>query len=434
MAPEKRLCLRRPLSWPTLSISFVLLALPAWTQTYKILYAFDDQSKLRAGSTIVQDKMGNIYGASWDSPRMCSSGPCGAIYKISPTGKEGALYEFKGRPDGFYPVGIAIDANGTLYGTTLEGGTSTVQYCNYGCGTVFSLTASGKETVLHSFQGSPLLRTFHGPTNDGILPQSGVVVYPGGGVLYGTTPFGGDYGSYGLPGDGTIYQITDHFVTILHNFTEGLDGGLPSAGLLLVGATLYGTAQFGGFGPCVTTFGPGCGTVFKYDANGLTTLYQFQGGADGASPAGTLITDNAGNLYGTTVLGGDLNCNLTFGIPPGCGVVFKVTPSGQEITLYTFTGSTDGTWPSSALAMDAAGNLYGTAYFGGDLKCNSGNYGMGCGTIFKIDLSGNFSVVHTFKGPDGAFPMAIIAGDGKLLGVTNAGGPANRGVVYTLTP
>ena len=434
MAPEKRLCVRRLLSWPTLSISFVLLALPAWTQTYKILYAFDDQSKLRAGSTIVQDKMGNIYGASWDSPRMCSSGPCGAIYKISPTGKEGALYEFKGRPDGFYPVGIAIDANGTLYGTTLEGGTSAFQYCNYGCGTVFSLTASGKETVLHSFQGSPLLRTFHGPTNDGILPQSGVVVYLGGGVLYGTTQLGGDYGSYGLPGDGTIYQITDHFVTILHNFTEGLDGGLPSAGLLLVGATLYGTAQFGGFGPCVTTYGPGCGTVFKYDANGLTTLYQFQGGADGASPAGTLITDNAGNLYGTTVLGGDLNCNLTFGIPPGCGVVFKVTPSGQEITLYTFTGSADGTWPSSALVMDAAGNLYGTAYFGGDLKCNSGNYGIGCGTIFKIDLSGNFSVVHTFKGPDGAFPMAIIAGDGKLLGVTNAGGPANRGVVYELTP
>lgn len=405
-------------------ISFALLALPALAQSYKIIHGFDGPTKVVAGSTIVRDKMGNFYGASWDSPRMCPSGPCGAIYKISPTGKESILYQFKGRPDGHYPVGLTIDGHGVLYGTTEEGGTSTFQYCGDGCGTVFSLTTSGKETVIHSFDAPP---------GDGIVPQSGVIVYPNG-LLFGTTTLGGNGpGIAGLPGDGTIYQIApeNHMVTILHNFSHGYDGGLPSAGLLLVGSTLYGTSEFGGDGPCVTTFGTGCGTVFKYDANGLTTLYAFQDGVDGASPAGTLIMDSAGNLYGTTVLGGDVNCNISRGNPPGCGVVFKVTPDGQETTLHAFTGSTDGTWPSAPLVMDATGNLYGTAYFGGDLKCN---YGLGCGTIFKIEPSGNFSVIHTFKGADGAMPMAIIAADRKLYGVTNQGGPANLGVVYEITP
>ena len=425
MATRKRLSFSRVISLQTLFVSLTLLAPPVWGQSYKILSVFDGQNKLVAGSTIVRDKMGNLYGASWDSPRMCPSGPCGAIYKISPTGQQTTLYQFKGRPDGHYPAGLTIDAYGTLYGTTMEGGTSTFQYCGDGCGTVFTLTTSGKETVIHSFAAPP---------NDGIVPESGVIVYPNS-VLYGTTTMGGNgTNAAGLPGDGTIYQLApeNHMVKILHNFSLGADGGLPSAGLLLVGATLYGTTQFGGEGPCVTTFGPGCGTIFKYDANGLTTLYQFQGDLDGASPAAPLIIDDAGNLYGTTVLGGDpTNCPGGGGVPPGCGVVFKVTPGGQESTLHIFTGKTDGMWPSTALVIDAAGNLYGTAYFGGDMKCDSG---YGCGTIFKIDRSGNFSVIHTFKGADGASPMAIIAGDGKFYGVTNNGGPANLGVVYELTP
>jgi uncharacterized repeat protein (TIGR03803 family) len=146
-----------------------------------------------------------------------------------------------------------------------------------------------------------------------------------------------------------------------------------------------------------------------------------------------LIADSDGNLYGTTVLGGDLNCEIG-GPPAGCGVVFKLTPSGQETVLHSFTGSTDGAWPSDALVMDSAGNLYGTAYYGGDSQCN---YGMGCGTVFKIDAAGQFSLIHTFKGRDGAFPRALIAGNGKLYGVTNGGGPGGlflTGVIYELTP
>jgi uncharacterized repeat protein (TIGR03803 family) len=422
MAPETRFCLRGLFVFTAL---FVLLTLPAWAQTYKIIYAFTGENKLSAGSTIARDKEGNFYGASNNSPQMCPEGACGALYEISPTGKETTLHEFSGPPnDGAYPVGVTIDEAGTLYGTTYYGGSSTFQYCGpgYGCGTLFQLTSSGTYTVLHSFDAPP---------GDGILPEAGVIVSSNG-TLYGTTQYGGS-GTIGHEGDGTIYQFANNQESILYNFTDELDGGFPSAGLLAYKGALYGTAEFGGTGPCLTTFGNGCGTVFKFDKTGEQTLYEFQDAADGASPAASLIADDAGNLYGTTVLGGDLNCSIP-NDPAGCGVAFELSPTGQETVLHAFTGAADGAWPSDALVRDAAGNLYGTAYFGGDLKCN---YGMGCGTIFKIDTAGNFSVIHTFTGSDGAFPCAIIGVGTKLYGVTNGGGPGGlflTGVVYELTP
>lgn len=125
------------------------------------------------------------------------------------------------------------------------------------------------------------------------------------GTLYGTTYYGGA-GTLGVEGNGTIFQFANGKETILYNFTDAADGGLPSAGLLLRGGSLYGTATFGGSGPCFTSFGGGCGTVFKFDKNGESTLYEFQGDADGGFPAASLIADSAGNLYGTTVLGGDI--------------------------------------------------------------------------------------------------------------------------------
>jgi len=423
MVPEKRLSARALLVRSTLFLFIVLIAPRARTQTYRVIYAFTGQNKLSAGSTIALDSLGNFYGASNNSVRTCSAGACGAIYKISPTGTETTLYEFAGSPDGEYPNGVMVDGTGTLYGTTYYGGTSTFQYCNnYGCGVLFRLTGSGQETVLHSFNAPP---------GDGILPQAGVILGSNG-ALYGTTTNGGT-GSVGTSGDGTIYRFANGKETVLYNFTDGVDGGLPSSSLLLRGGSLYGTANFGGTGPCFTTFGGGCGTVFRLDKTGESTLYEFQGGADGGFPAASLIADSAGNLYGTTVLGGDLNCEIG-GPPAGCGVVFKLTRSGQETVLHTFTGSTDGAWPSNALVMDPAGNLYGTAYYGGDLQCN---YGLGCGTVFKIDASGQFSVIHTFKGKEGAFPRALIAVGEKLYGVTDGGGPGGlflTGVIYELTP
>jgi len=122
MAPERRLPARRLLVRSTLSLCIVLLALPAWAQTYKIIYAFTGQNKLSAGSAIARDTLGNFYGASNNSPRMCSGGACGAIYKISPTGIETTLHEFTGSPDGQYPNAVVIGANGSIYGTTYSGG------------------------------------------------------------------------------------------------------------------------------------------------------------------------------------------------------------------------------------------------------------------------------------------------------------------------
>jgi uncharacterized repeat protein (TIGR03803 family) len=399
-----------------LSFSVLVLALPAWSQNYKVIYAFTGQNNLSAGSTIARDKLGNFYGTSITNS--------GAIYKISPTGKETTLHQFSGPPDGSYPDGVlVVDKDGAIYGTTLYGGTSTFQYCGgSGCGTLFKLTSSGAYTVLHSFDAPPA---------DGIEPFAGVALGPNG-TLYGTTYYGGT-GNSGNEGNGTIFEFANGSETVLYNFTDGADGGLPGAALLIYSRALYGTTVFGGTGPCFTSFGQGCGTVFKFDKNGEQALYEFQGGPDGGFPSAGVIADSAGNLYGTTVLGGDLNCSIG-GPPPGCGVAFKLTSSGQESVLHTFTGSTDGAWPSAALVRDAAGNLYGTAYFGGDLQCN---YGLGCGTIFKIDTAGNFSVIHTFKGQDGAFPVALIGAENKLYGVTN-GGPgglnAITGVIYELTP
>lgn len=425
---EQRLRPRGRFLRSILSLSIVLLALPAWTQTYQVIHVFTDQDNLYAGSVITQDAAGNLYGASWYSEHKCHGDTCGAIYKVTPTGTLTLLHEFKGSPDGEYPVGLVADETGTLYGTTTHGGTSTFQNCNGhdGCGTLFEMTSSGKETILHSFSAPP---------TDGIEPLSGVIV--SNGSLYGTTYFGGT-GNAGFPGDGTIYEFADGIETVLYNFTDGPQGGFPGADPLLLNGTLYGTTVFGGTGPCETTYGYGCGTVFEFEraktvrgGTGEHTLYEFQGGADGGFPAASLIADNEGNLYGTTVLGGDLNCNIS-GPPPGCGVAFKLTQSGQETVLHTFTGGSDGAWPSYALVMDAAGNLYGTAYFGGDLNCED-EAGLGCGTIFKIDTAGNFSVIHTFEGEDGSLPVALILNGSTLYGVAGYGGPDNRGVVYGLT-
>jgi uncharacterized repeat protein (TIGR03803 family) len=147
--------------------------------------------------------------------------------------------------------------------------------------------------------------------------------------------------------------------TVLHAFTGG-DGGEPVAGLLRDGAgNLYGTTRNGG--------DSGAGVVFRVSPNGTeTVLYSFTGGADGGYPYAGLIGDAAGNLYGTTPFGGAENFAGCY--HPGnqtCGVVFKLTPSGAETVLYTFTGGADGGNPYATLLPDAAGNLYGTTFGGG---------------------------------------------------------------------
>jgi uncharacterized repeat protein (TIGR03803 family) len=159
-------------------------------------------------------------------------------------------------------------------------------------------------------------------------------------------------------------------------------------------------------------------------AQTLTTLYSFTGQADGADPLGDLIMDSQGNLYGMTALGGNFtNCS-----PNSCGVIYEISPSGQETILYSFVGGVDGGEPSGGLTMDARGNLYGTTPSFGK---NS------WGVAFEfVRSTSTFRLLYTFGGkPDGGEPEGRLLrdGQGNLYGVTAEGGTRNRGTVYKLT-
>jgi uncharacterized repeat protein (TIGR03803 family) len=227
---------------------------------------------------------------------------------------------------------------------------------------VFKLGAAGKETTLHTFTGGA----------DGSYPMA-PVIRDWAGNLYGTTILGGGSNS------GVVFKLDrTSKETVLYSFTGGTDGGQPYGGLTLDAAgDLYGTTAGGGLSCSV---GSGCGVVFKLDRRGKeTTLHSFTGEEDGVFPFAGLLLDAAGNLYGTTANGGDLNCNA--GV--GCGVVFKLDPSGKETTLYSFTGGADGAYPMVPVIQDRWGNLYGTATRAGDLTGTCANVD-GCGVVFKL--------------------------------------------------
>jgi uncharacterized repeat protein (TIGR03803 family) len=123
------------------------------------------------------------------------------------------------------------------------------------------------------------------------------------------------------------------------------------------------------------------GAVFKLDKTGSeTVLYSFVGGRDGSSPLAGVVRDAAGNFYGTTYYGGGSRCGGS-----GCGTMFKLDATGKETVLHRFTGATDGANPYGGLVQDAVGNLYGTTLSGGDLSCSTGD-GPGCGVVFKLTI------------------------------------------------
>jgi len=297
--------------------------------------------------------------------------------------QETVLYSFTGA-DGASPQAALIrDGEGNLYGTTAFGGLDS-SYCQFYCGVVFKLDKAGNETVLYSFTGGA----------DGLSPFGGLV-RDDEGNLFGTTTGGG---SASLPA-GTVFKLEPPAQpggtwteTVLHSFCSAAnctDGNTPYVGVIRDDkGNLYGTTVGGGEG--CTDYG-GCGVVFKLDRKGNeTVLYSFcpTGGygncTDGQSP-NAVIQDAAGDLYGTTEYGGgDLaSCG------GGCGVVFKLAPPAQaggawtETVLYSFTGGTDGGEPFASVIQDAAGNLYGTTSGGGDPACSL-NYFPGCGVVFKL--------------------------------------------------
>jgi uncharacterized repeat protein (TIGR03803 family) len=405
----------------------VVVATPsAQAQTFRTLYNFtggSDGGLPIAG--LILDAANNLYGTTGSGGTgSCKNKGlgvgCGTVFKVDKTGKETVLYSFPGTGKrGANPfAGVLRDAKGNLYGTTFNGGSTG---CNKpkGCGVVFKVAKSGKETVLHSFNGG----------TDGAF-ANGILRDPKGN-FYGTTGWGGSSqcNEGNGQGCGTVFELdTTGTESVLYSFTgAGGDGAIPSAGLVRdAKGNLYGTTEHGGNSGCDDGNGDGCGTVFKLDTTGKeSVLYSFTGGADGANPYAGLVLDASGNLYGTTYGGG----------ASGYGTVFKVDTKNNETVLYSFGGGTFGSNPYAGLVIDKKGNLYGTTFSGG---------ASGYGTVFKVDKTGNETVLHSFANSDGANPgYGYLVRDtaGNLYGTTLQGGTSGTGclgggcgTVFKLTP
>lgn len=314
----------------------------------KILYRFRGGSDGLFPRSGLIDMNGVLYGTTPDGGSSKCSGGCGTVYSISTSGTEKVLYAFKGRSDGASPYNGVIAVNGTLYGTTTFGGIpSPGCHIRYGCGTFFSVTTSGHETVLHRFIGA-----------DGQHPGPLIDVR---GVLYGTA---GDGGTRHV---GTVFSVTLAGVEkVLYTFRGGADGINPEGGLIDVNGALYGTTMSGGQS--------GLGTVFRISSTGAEKLlHSFAGGLDGAAPS-TAPIDVKGVLYGTTAHGGSGSC---FGL--SCGTIYSVTPSGVETVLYSFRGGRHGAGPDAMTNINGA--LYGTTV-GGGYHDRGDVYGYG--TVFSF--------------------------------------------------
>jgi uncharacterized repeat protein (TIGR03803 family) len=392
-----------------------------------------------AGS-LTFDSQGNLYGtASQGGNTNCAvygySG-CGVVFELSPssngTWAPTILYSFTGNSDGEDPTGsLVLDGQGNLYGTTVEGGGNS-NCANGGCGTVFKLAFNSSsntwmKSTVHSFTGD----------GDGVGPLGGLAI-DAQGNLYGTTYFGGDV----ICGCGIVFELTPSSSglwteSILHTFTGPSDGGNPQGTLIFDSkGNLYGTSSGGQLAPGVAQFG----TVFELaptSGNGwnYTVLYDFAGGsADGATPNGGLAFDQQGNLYGADYSGGTADEGVVFKLTPnGQG-------AWTESVLYNFQGGSDGAIPDAAPVVDSSGNVYGTTMDGGNSPyCSAGTQVVGCGTIYKLSRQSDGTwpetVLHRFMGgSDGIAPQASLTLDSHdtLYGTAYLGGLCcNAGVVYS---
>ncbi len=401
-------------------------------QTLQTLYTFKgspDGWDPTAGVSL--DSKGDVYGTtqSGGSSTDCGSAGCGAIFELS-AGKEKWIYSLKGpKTDGESPTNasVAINSKGNLYAATGYGGTGTcVNGGATGCGTIVTLTSSGtSEKIFHSFLGSP---------NDGWGPD-GDMVFDSAGNLYGTTLAGGNNESGCSGGCGTVYKIlSSGKESVFYKFctaTKCADGGAPQGGMVMDSSgNLYGTTSGGGAYLH--------GTVFKLSSSGMeTVLHSFCAKTncpDGEVPFGGLALNTATNiLYGTTGAGGTVKCGQS---SDGCGTLFEISTSGTNFkTLHDFGSAGDGIEPYGGLAIDKAGNVYGTTLVGGtDLPD---------GTVFEYTAGGTYSILWNFSGSDGGRPMGTLTLDskGNLYGTTSVGGDlscasdsSGCGTVFELTP
>ncbi len=355
---------------------------------YNILHEFGvspDDGKNPSADLI--NVKGTLYGTTVGG----GSHIYGTVFSITKSGEETVLHSFGGPSDGVNPNARLLYVNGTFYGTTTNGGTREV----YSDGTVFSMTPSGTEKVLRTFAEK---YSYYAP-NGGLHPNAGLIDVDG--TLYGTTQQGGNELSCG-----TVFSITTSGnFKVLHKFcATNYDGANPAAALLNVDGTLYGTTSGGGTG--------GHGTVFSITTAGkYHTLYSFGVNDNGNDPLAALINVN-GTLYGTTS-----------GSVSG-GTVFSITTDGTLKTIFSFNGS-DGSQPLAGL-IDVKGVLYGTTAMGGAYNR---------GTVFSVTTSGEETVVHSFHAGGGENPRAgLLDVGGILYGTTYGIVKNNHGNVFSLTP
>jgi uncharacterized repeat protein (TIGR03803 family) len=326
---------------------------------------------------------------------------------------ESLLYSFNAfSGDGYYPLGsLVADKKGNLYGATYQGGGGS-EY-----GTVYKLSVSGgvwSETQLHIFTGG---------TTDGEYPQDAPLVFDKAGNLYGVTYQGGLYG-YGI-----VFELTPSgkkwTYAVIHNFSGyPKDGTYPSSGLSFDAAgNMYGTTYQGG----KHNYGTAFMMTLKKGKWTEKPIHSFAGGNGGDYPVGGLIVGANGYFYGATIYGGaTYNDGTVYRL-------FQARGSWVGQTVYLFTGGAGGTNPYSGMAMDKAGNFYGTTYYGGASNL---------GTVYKLTLGKNNkytqSVLYSFKGgvTDGAYPYyaaPILDAKNNIYGTTYQGGSSsNEGTVWEL--
>jgi uncharacterized repeat protein (TIGR03803 family) len=460
--------------------TLMLLAMPALAQDSEtVLYTFTGgRDGAIGGGNLVADSAGNLYGTTFDGGNKSTKcgvytdvPGCGVVFKLTPTAhgpwKETVLYTFTGGADGAVPTGgVILDSAGNLYGTTLFGGDKKPEVCHAvsiyaaGCGVVFKLTPTAHgpwaETVLYTFTGGA----------DGSEPAS-QLIFDSTGNLYGTTTIGGNNDDCGPPpyGCGVVFKLTPSAggpwtESVLYSFSGGTDGGFASGGLTFDSqGNLYGTTFLGGDTSVSCDGVPGCGVVFQLTPTPSgpwteTVLHAFTAGSDGGFSSSSVTLDSGGNVYGTTIVGGDTTaCSGTYyGASQGCGVVFELAHgTWEETVLYAFTPGSDGEFDHTSVIFDSSGNLYGMTSDGGDFKlpCTSS---FGCGVVFKLTPTGQGpwteSVLYAFTGgTDGNVPASNLLLDsaGNIFGITEAGGNTSEctgneqggsgcGVVFELTP
>jgi uncharacterized repeat protein (TIGR03803 family) len=383
--------------------SWMIVPIRAQT-TLTILHNFGDGTVTNDGiisyTGTTQDSAGNFYGTTYSGGATND----GTIFRISPDGSETMLHSFGANgdaTDGTCPqAGLIKDRDGNFYGTTHSGG-STDQ------GTIFRVTPSGSETILHCFGDGSI-------KNDGTGPKAGLI-QGSDGILYGTTSAGGSASA------GVVFKITmDGAETILHNFGDGStpnDGVGPQASL-----TQSSDGNF--YGSTVTGGSKNKGTIFRISPSGTMTILHSFGSIlnDGASIQSALIQGATGDFYGTTPFGGSVNK----------GVIFKIASSGIVTILHSFGDGSirnDGNDPQAALIQGSNGDFYGTTYSGGSTDH---------GTLFETSPAGLITILRSFGDGsmvyDGRNAQGSLTQDseGHLYGTTATGGTANDGTFFEI--